>query len=417
MIRRFVNLVVQNHESRMYSLHRLDVAKHLFYPSTADAEAAAATNASNNASDGRVGGGTPKPQMIERLRRLPAPSMRFQPSPEVADPPVVGDMFMLLSPRSSESSILHTSSDGHALLYDADSCSASTMPGFNEPEQPIPVAIAAAAGPRDQERESLYMMTSVDHSHGFKVLDVGRYHHPPRWKPLPPPPFAGDDSITFCEITSFTAVDGGRTICVSCEEPGVVDKGYGGFGFGSGVINRTYCFDTASHEWRRAGEWALPFNGRAEYVPEINTWVGFSALYPHHLCSSDLSAVAAMGAPLEAPTLEHVWEDLSLPPDEEVSSVLHRRFPGIVHRMTTEWRPECLGLVNLGSGRFCVAKAVQVMQNLSLCYCYENVGKPRAEFAVLTGVEVVRRGEGELRMVKHKSKRYVFTSDKIKWVF
>ena len=43
MIRRFVNLVAAkwaSHDRCVYSLHRLDVAKHLFYPSTAEAEAA-----------------------------------------------------------------------------------------------------------------------------------------------------------------------------------------------------------------------------------------------------------------------------------------------------------------------------------------------------------------------------------------
>jgi hypothetical protein len=37
MIRRFVNIVAENYSSNMYSLHRLDVAKHLFYPSTTTA--------------------------------------------------------------------------------------------------------------------------------------------------------------------------------------------------------------------------------------------------------------------------------------------------------------------------------------------------------------------------------------------
>jgi hypothetical protein len=42
MIRRFVNLVAEDYTTGARSLHRLDVAKHLFYPSTARAEAASA---------------------------------------------------------------------------------------------------------------------------------------------------------------------------------------------------------------------------------------------------------------------------------------------------------------------------------------------------------------------------------------
>ena len=39
--RRFVNLVAECYLSNVCSLHRLDVSQHLFYPSTAEAEAAA----------------------------------------------------------------------------------------------------------------------------------------------------------------------------------------------------------------------------------------------------------------------------------------------------------------------------------------------------------------------------------------
>ncbi|KAL6646974.1 hypothetical protein ACP70R_014411 [Stipagrostis hirtigluma subsp. patula] len=398
MIRRFVNVVAQNYESSMYSLHRLDVAKHLFYPSTADAEAAA--TASENANDGRVGGRKPKPRMFDRLRRLPAPIMRFQPPPTADSscwsPPA--GTFVLLSPRSSDGRILHISADGHALLYDADSCSTCAMPGFDKPER-RPIAVTAA-GPGNEECEGLYMMTDHQNYHyGFKVLDLRQY--PRRWQPLPLPPFAAKYSS---HIKSFTVVDGGRTICVSCNEPAVDELELFRVAWPVDLADRTYCFDTASREWRRAGEWALPFDGRAEY-------------HPHHLCSSDLSAIDAMGAPREAPALEHVWEDLSLPPDEKVSIVLNRRFPNIIRTTTKKW---CVGnpsLVNLGSGKFCIAKVVLATETVFLSYSYTPDDEPLGEFAVLTGVEVVPDGEGGLRMVKHKSKRYVFTSDEIKWVF
>ena len=31
----------------------------------------------------------------------------------------------------------------------------------------------------------------------------------------------------------------------------------------------TYCLDTAKHTWTKVGNWTLPFDGKAEYVPEL----------------------------------------------------------------------------------------------------------------------------------------------------
>jgi hypothetical protein len=84
----------------------------------------------------------------------------------------------------------------------------------------------------------------------LQVLDFNQRPH--KWEPLPLPPFAGDRSA--CSIVrSFTVVDGGRTICVSTSR------------------NGTFCFDTRSQRWWQAGDWALPFRGRAEHVPELGT--------------------------------------------------------------------------------------------------------------------------------------------------
>ena len=52
MIRRFVNIVAEKHKNGVYSLHRLKVSKHLFYPSTPQ--------------------GGDDPPIIERLQELPA---------------------------------------------------------------------------------------------------------------------------------------------------------------------------------------------------------------------------------------------------------------------------------------------------------------------------------------------------------
>lgn len=102
MIRRFVNIVVERRSSDMYTLHRLDVSKHLFFPSTAAAEAANKTNGK-----------------VSILPWLPAPTMRFEPSPTTLWDAGKLEMFALVSPRSCEDRILCSNTAGHTTLYDA----------------------------------------------------------------------------------------------------------------------------------------------------------------------------------------------------------------------------------------------------------------------------------------------------------
>ncbi|CAD6342929.1 unnamed protein product [Miscanthus lutarioriparius] len=317
MIRRFVNLVARKpgSENGAYSLHRLDVAKHLFYPSTAKAEAA---NAKGQSSSG--GGDNKQPEIGSLLRRLPRPIVQFQQVPQTPTWRPLDDMFVLLSPGGGEAGDrilhLHASKENHGDVYDADSGSViSTMPSptLDGPNrvgvQPITFSITTGRttdrdGEEKQDSRRLYVMTDSG-GQSFQCLDLSQ--HPHRWQPLPSAPFAvaaAAPAAASC-ITSFTTVDGGSgsTICVS-----TVAKG-------------TYCFDTRTNEWQHAGDWVLPFDGRAQYVPELDAWLGFSSRadndtgHDHQLCaSSDLAA--AMDA-RRAPILDHVWEDLALPRDQE----------------------------------------------------------------------------------------------------
>lgn len=268
-------------------------------------------------------------------------------------------MFVLLSPGCGAASDrilhLHASKDGHGDVYNADSGSVvSTVPSpaLDGPNrlgvgvQPITFSIAAGATTdRDDGEEKkpdgrrLYVMTD-NGGRSFQCLDLSE--HPLKWQPLPPAPFAvgpASHSAPSC-ITSFTAVDGGSTICVS-----TLAKG-------------TYCFDTPTHEWRRAGDWVLPFDGRAHYVPELDAWLGFSRIHSggdrvldddddddggghryqqHQLCaSSDLAA--AMADARRAPTLQHVWDDLVLPRDHEATK-LSRRFGEFEIERWSDWYP------------------------------------------------------------------------------
>jgi hypothetical protein len=76
--------------------------------------------------------------------------------------------------------------------------------------------------------------------YGFEKLDKA-WH----WVRLPPPPYLDHPACDDHTIQSYTLLDDDKTICFSS----VPDKG----GFG------TYCFDTSSHKWAKAGRWVLPF--------------------------------------------------------------------------------------------------------------------------------------------------------------
>ncbi|KAF8713460.1 hypothetical protein HU200_028235 [Digitaria exilis] len=456
MNRRFVNLVLVDYDTRIHSLFRLDVAKHLFYPSTAQAETANAKQETNN---GGGGGGDNKSRKPPRLKwpklprfkwlgRLLEPCMRFFQYPpaddgdEEPEPPWRSyevDAFMLLRPGCSDGTILHATNGGRTVIYDADkNAICATVPFFDTGMGGEPV-VFSIPGAGSEEKERLYVMRSTfaspvhhydhrryyyhprnndeddeDHrcSGDFVVLDFNQ-QQPYKWQHLPRPAFVVDKGCSagsHFRIRSSAVVDGGRTIVVSADES---SNGYSIKC--SGGVEFTYWFDTATRQWRHAGDWALPFSGRAEYVPELNTWIGLSSTSPHHLCAIDLSSAMDAGdrAP---PTPHHVWDDFTLPVYEESSAVLNRHHPQYVLQRSTEWWPEKHSLVNLGSGRFCTLKVFFIRRRECVGFYEPDMDKPDdEEFAVLTGVEVVRCHDGEeeggLRMVKHKSKRCVLDHD------
>ncbi|CAN6205112.1 unnamed protein product [Urochloa humidicola] len=372
--RRFVNIAVENYKSGMYSLHRLDVSKHLFYPSAAEADAAAAAAAS-----GAV------PAAIPRLERLPPPCISFQPTPTSVSDWTNLPFFALASPRRSEGRIITCTKDGDSVVYDADSHSNQIMPGMRGYKGIRPTSIISTGNP-DAEEEDLYVLHS-----GFHVLRFGsddvynfpgsrKYWH---WERLPRPPIIDP-------IRSHTVIDGGRTICVSSFPDS----------FG------TYCFDTVEREWWEAGYWELPFLGGVEYVPDLELWLGFSPKEPHHLCgTSDLSAMEQLIA-MEQPPAVSVLEDLGTPEN---------------------WLALRVKLINLGGGRFCVAKVFQEVvmdkedktDELQLSDFYPDVESVGPEFSVLTGVELVPSGSGGGKKLDgiriHKSIRYNFSHDMIRW--
>ncbi|KAF8728725.1 hypothetical protein HU200_018001 [Digitaria exilis] len=174
---------------------------------------------------------------------------------------------------------------------------------------------------------------------------------------LPPPCFR--DTVHSClEISSYAVVKGGSQICISVDGVG------------------TYCLDMVSFAWSEVGKWTLPFRGKVEYVPEMKLWFGFSAK-DQHLAAADLSTMDS-----SQPQLLDTWNEVDLP---------------------QEWQQlQDPQLVNLGSGRFCIARFLHAGTANSVDESSnQNV-------TVLTGVEVVTAcgisGRLKLDMIKHKSR-------------
>ncbi|KQJ83794.1 uncharacterized protein LOC104581408 [Brachypodium distachyon] len=373
MNRRFVNLVTRNWAEGVYSVRRIDPS-HLFYRSAKTALEAADEAAKKKEY-------FPAMQTLQ----LPIPTMNFTTTPSGGRL----NIFTLLSTRATcEGRMVFANSIGEVVLYDADKQLLNTMGHLNQPKGINPMCVSIAHPGTDQD--SLYVMDIYPGKAADRCFEVLEYMPTCielndlmatwRWRLLPPPPFVLQPGYEPSTITSYTSIVnsyGCSTIYISCE----------------GDIG-TYSFETARHdsrhrlgwrhseEWKHVGKWKLPFNGGAQYVPEFNLWFGFSASRPNYLCAADLSDIVKDGQPTE----RQVWQDLN-PPEGEV------------------WLPIKLKLLNMGDGKFLIAKTLEE----------EATGE---RFAVLSGVEIMHgSGDGQsLQMVKHKCAYYTFTNDTIYWV-
>lgn len=139
MIRRFVNLVAENYKTGVYSLHRMDVSKHLFHPTRFHAQEvpllAQAQASTATASD------EPAMQMSQEL---PSHTALWGSSSKLK-------FFGLVSPSISEGRILRMSDAGAAVLYDADANSTGVMRRLNGFKGPVPVSFSATRVGAKQE--------------------------------------------------------------------------------------------------------------------------------------------------------------------------------------------------------------------------------------------------------------------------
>lgn len=263
--RRFLNFVVQKCKNGVYSLRRLELSRQrLFFPTTP-------SNADGTTDLKILISGE-----MESIR-LPAPSVRFCPNPSPASVDLKWSVHCF---GPSENRVICTDNWGLSFLYDAGLRAFATMPSLHAPKQ-LPISFAV---PDDGSR--LYVMEHVSYPHYprkglFEAFihttsDTPSFSFYSKWSwqrhSLPPPPFVLDPGFDGAQIVSHAVLGGGSHLCISAHDIG------------------TYCFDTMSGEWARAGGWRLPMSGKAEYVPELNLWFSLSKkdLDP---CASDLSSV------------------------------------------------------------------------------------------------------------------------------
>lgn len=318
--------------------------------------------------------------MIERLV-LPKPEITFSPSASLPH-----DMrFDSFSPLGRDC-ILFTESSRRTSLYNADLRFLRSIPPKNSCKHSFDISLPMIQTNHvDQiEDRSLYVMDLSPHAKVSSCFEILSYRDGWCWHTLPGPPFLSFDPSFPRNIDKFchTLVDS-STICISSMEHGI----------------GTYTFDTVSHVWRHVGNWVLPFYGKAEYVPELKICLGLSNYNTAPmLCAFDLSVMDAQQPPMAQPA----WDYLDLSGDTKtLVSDLH--------------------LVNLGSGMFCIATLLRTMFYPDSPYTSDEdiIDIIDEEFIVLTGVKVERCCndiEAPVKMIKHKSKRYVLKGLSLKSV-
>ncbi|KAF7078055.1 hypothetical protein CFC21_082534 [Triticum aestivum] len=346
MSRRFLYMAVENlcASPVSHTLHRINPSR-LFYPKEANTRAKTEVAAADAVK-----------------ARLPPPSMTFS-SPDVDN--VVETDFALIGRSKDKIVALHrahfddtkyyrVTTQGSAVLYDDAPHSFRALPDITATLPHGEVAPVAVG-------DDLYFI----HSTRFAPNDKDRYVHafirdPAgdggwHWHSFPPPPVEGGAA------GAYAVVDRSHIWAST--------RGHG-----------TYSMDTATGVWSKASDSPLPFMGRAEYAPELGLWFGWDRGL---LCAWDLKSAGAGAAPME------LWEGFTLPRGSYVRSQY---------------------LVHLGDGgRFCVAKLFEMIKPppTSCCArCYYDNCPPKIGFAVLTGMEVERCDSGELRMIKHRSRKY-----------
>ncbi|EEC80156.1 hypothetical protein OsI_21969 [Oryza sativa Indica Group] len=409
--RRFLNLIVDNRIPGAKSLRCIDLTLARYKLFNTTTPAALTLNGKISESE-RPQDSTPwagadnnEKEAAATLKigtiQLPTPIMNFRSSA------VYLSWYINCIPLAGRK-VLCTDQSGRACLFDADTRKVDTLPSLHKPKcLPYSIFIPSADDKDDHDDNSngggsVYIMdTCLNHiprdniqlSSQFEAFVYRRstltsFTKSWQCQRLPPPPFVCDPKYKHAsphKITSYAVVDGGSHICISVDGAG------------------TYCLDTVKHTWIQIGEWTLPFIGKVEYVPELKLWFGICANDWKQFGAADLSTI--LSTMDSQPQLVGSWKELEAP--QEWTEMQHPH------------------LVNLGSGRFCVARFYHSWTPTAGLF-----GSDLGElfFTVLTGTDVVQcvvhdgngtgnascndscnnpygsNGKVELRMIKHNSK-------------
>uniref|UniRef100_A0A0E0CFB1 Uncharacterized protein n=1 Tax=Oryza meridionalis TaxID=40149 RepID=A0A0E0CFB1_9ORYZ len=211
--------------------------------------------------------------------RLPRHAMSFYaPSSSSEEEHYDGRMQFMLLGRDR---VLATDQTGRAAIYAATAHATRTAPAFTKPKNdPVSVAVGndalyvldTSARPEEPCFEALI------YDRGGLRTGTWRTDYYDNWRchPLPPRPFPG----AYLDAVGAYTVVGGSDIWMSTKD------------------DCTYSFDTARRAWAKQGDWTLPFQGLAEFVPEYNLWFGLSSTKNNHLCAFDLAGAAqCLGRP------------------------------------------------------------------------------------------------------------------------
>lgn len=374
MRRRFINLVMKDFRvDGSYWLSRMRPQENLFYGSTVEAMTAQA-----QARKDKINVMLPFGSTLE----LPPPAARFKSS--CTDGLTLDFMPFYGRDSPSEGKIIAVDSIGHTVLYDADGdpCSVEMLPRVNSSNwrTPISLCVTNANAARDSSRSDVLYGINMFNSSDFEALvhcnpsEFGRIDGAKAWHwlKLPSPPYLDNPGQDYT-IQSYTLLEDGKTICFSS----LRDNGFG-----------TYCFDTSGYEWTKAGRWALPFIGRAWHVPELyNLWFGFNSNNPNNICAIELSSLDS------PPKLLHEWRGFNTPKN---------------------WMLVNSSMVYLGGNKFCVVRIFGIYNGPP-----DRNDEPTDTASIITGVEIVngQTSKATLRMVRHKSRTYVFEGCGIESVF